>query len=238
MEDELLSDDETLDTILDIKVIQRKKGYRFSIDALLLASFVLPLSESDTVMDIGTGSGIIPLVLAKRSRGTQFYGIEIQEGLFQLSERNVRLNGLDDRITVLKGDFRDILDGFEPGAFTVLVCNPPYRRKGAYRFSPDRERAIARYEAEWSMVELFRKGKRILKEGGRISIIYPVERLDEVVMLASAEGLKVRRMRFVHPDRDRDAELCLIEAGKGKGSLRVEPPIYLEDGIDHLFNEF
>lgn len=233
--DKDLHPDETVDSILDVKVIQKKRGYRFSIDSLALASFVLPLKESDRVIDIGTGSGVMPLILAKRSKDTLFWGVELQEGLFELAGKNVELNSLSNRITLIKGDFKDALIAFKSGYFTVLLSNPPYRGKGAYRVSPYKEKAIARYEVRWDIDEFINAGSQVLGLEGRLCLIYPIDRFSKLTSSLKENGLAINRLRFIHPKRSGKAELFLLEAARKKKGLRVEPPIFLEDGVEGLF---
>ena len=229
------SSEETIDEILGVRIIQKRRGYRVSIDAFLLASFVLPLKRGERVLDVGTGSAIIPLLLAQRSEAT-FTGVEIQEELYRLALRNVELNGLSKRIEVIRGDFREVLKGFGAGTFDLILANPPYRKRGAARPSPYRDKAIAHYEELWDMEAFLEDGMRILKGEGRISLLYHVERLPELFRLVEEKGLFLRRMRFAHPKRGRKGEVFLLEVARKGGPFKVEPPVFLEDGAESLFS--
>lgn len=228
--------EETIDEILGVRIIQKRRGYRVSIDAFLLASFVLPLRKDERVLEVGTGSAIIPIFLAKRSEAT-FIGVEIQEELYRLALRNVELNGLSQRIEVVKGDFREVLKRYGAGVFDLVLSNPPYRKRGAARPSPYKERAIAHYDKTWDMEAFLGEGRRVLKGEGRICILYHVERLPELFHLVEKKGLFPRRMRFAHPKRERKGELFLLEVRKKGGPFEVEPPLFLEDGMESLFLE-
>ncbi len=225
--------DETIDEILGARIIQKRKGYRVSIDAILLTSFVLPLERDARVLDVGTGSAIIPILLAMRSDAT-FTAVEVQDELYRLALQNVELNGLQGRIEVIKGDFREVLKGFDPAGFDLILTNPPYRKAGATRPSPYRDKAIAHRDETWDMEAFLEEGRRLLKDRGRLSILYHVERLSELLHSLEGKGLHLRRIRPVYPGRGKRGELILLEARKGKGQPYMEPPFFLEDGIDSI----
>ncbi len=224
---------ETLDEILGIKVLQKERGYRVSVDPFLLASFVLPLREGERVLDVGTGYGVIPLFLAKRS-GALFTAIEIQEEVYQLALRNVELNNLSHRIELIKGDFRDVMKDLPEKAFDLVLANPPYRKTGASRPSPYREKAIAHLDRTWDMECFFEGGKRVLKETGRMALLYHTARMAELLYLAMERGLSPRRMRIVYPKEDGRGELFLVEFRKREGPLSLEPPLFIEKGLASL----
>ncbi len=226
---------ESLDGILDVKVVQRAKGYRFSSDPVVLASFILPLKDSDIVLDIGTGSGIIPLILSGKTKKTLFYGIEIQKELITLAEKNTKLNRCSDRIKILEGDFRHALKDFKRGYFSVIVSNPPYGKKGNCRVSPRRERAIARCEIKWSIDEFIETCCLLLDEAGRVCLIYPVNRFFELTSRFKKKAFYIKRVRFIHPRHGAKAGLFMMEAVKERSSLKIEPPVFLTDGVEKLF---
>ncbi len=146
--------EETLDSLLGgkIKVVQQRDGYRFSIDALLLAGFVY-LRRGEKVIDMGTGVGIIPLILGKRGEGgCQIIGVEIQEKLVELAKKNVSLNKLEDLITIFQGDIRELNNTFSPSSFDVVVANPPYYRVSDGRLNLHSQKAIARHEIKCTTV--------------------------------------------------------------------------------------
>jgi len=230
-----LSEDESLDTILGIKVVQKITGYRFSSDPIALASFVLPLKESDTVLDIGTGSGILPLILAGKTNKTLFYGVEIQKEFIRLAAHNTRLNRLSERIKILEGDFRHALKDFKKGAFSVIVSNPPYSRKGRCRVSPEKQKAIARCEIEWSIDEFIETCRLLLDETGRVCLIYPVNRFFELTSRFKERAFYISRVRFIHPRKGTEAGLFMMEAVKKRVSLKIEPPVFLNEGVEKLF---
>lgn len=203
---------ETIDYIGTFEIIQKKKGYRFSEDSIILAEFSLPLSEDDTVLDIGTGSGIIPLILAYKSPVKNIVGVEIQDSLAELAIRNIKINNLSKRIKILKKDYRTLKDVFKRKRFSVILSNPPYIPKDSGRVCPDKERAVARQEIFGTLKELVHISRYLLKPNGRILYIYPIIRLREVVSALNNEGLKVTRLKFVGSEKK--VKLFLVEARK------------------------
>ncbi len=203
---------ETIDEIGTFKIIQKKKGYRFTEDSISLAEFSLPLSKDDVVLDIGTGSGIIPLILAYKSPVKNIVGLEIQKGLAELASRNIKINNLSKRIKILKNDYRTLKDVFKRKRFSLILSNPPYIPKNSGRVCPDKERAIARQEIFGTLKELAHISKYLLKPNGRILYIYPITRLREVVSALNNEELEITRIKFVNSGGK--VKVFLVEAKK------------------------
>ncbi|MBF0506330.1 MAG: tRNA1(Val) (adenine(37)-N6)-methyltransferase [Nitrospirae bacterium] len=229
----------TLDFLRDIKVHQSRNGYRFSIDALLLASFAeRPVVRK--IADFGAGSGIIGLLLARKYPGARVMLIELQDNLARLAERNVALNGLEDRVRVIRTDIKELsyYNGFgasalRPLSFDLVVSNPPYRRMKSGLINPDDEKAIARHEILLSMNDLVKSGSSFLQHHGRLCMIHLPERLAEIITVMTDNGLEVKRVRSVHSTITADAKMLLIEAAKGgRAGMKIEKPliIYNEDG--------
>jgi tRNA1Val (adenine37-N6)-methyltransferase len=229
----------TLDFLRDIKVQQNKNGYRFSVDALLLASFAERPGVKN-IADFGAGSGIIGLLLAMKYPGAKVKLIELQESLAQLAERNVALNSLEERVGVIRMDIKALFsdNGFRssaigPLSFDLVVSNPPYRRINSGMINPDDEKAMARHEILLSLEDLAKAGAAMLKHHGRFCIIHLPERLAEIISVMRVHGLEVKRLRCVHSTVSADAKMLLIEAAKGaRSGMKIEKPliIYNEDG--------
>ncbi len=226
----------TLDSIRDVRIYQSKKGYRFSVDALLLSSFV-DIPRAERIADLGAGSGVVGLLLAKKYPGALVSLFELQGSLAAIAKKNVTLNSLDDRVTVIKADIRKI-NPCSPSSgarrcFDIVVSNPPFRKAKAGLVSPGEERAIARHEITLKLPELAAAACSLLKAKGRFFLIYHPERLAELVDMLKEEKMEVKRMRFVHSDFSSEAKMVLVEAVKGgRVGLKVERPftIYREDG--------
>jgi len=170
--DLLLKADESVDEFMGgrLRLIQSKRGYRFSIDAVLLSQFVT-VKPGDTVVDLGTGCGIIGLILLLTRTVGSVLGVEIQPSLADLAVRNALLNGFQHRMTVIVGDIRH--PPLAPGKTDLVVCNPPYRKSLSGRVNPDSEKAIARHEIMASLGEMIRTASEILRPKGRLAMIYP-----------------------------------------------------------------
>ena len=223
--DLLLKADESLDEFMGgrLRLIQSKRGYRFSIDAVLLSQFVT-VKPGDTVVDLGTGCGIIGLILLLTRTVGSVLGLEVQPYLAELAVRNAVLNGFQNRMTVLVGDIRH--PPLAPGKTDLVVCNPPYRKSISGRINPDSEKAIARHEIMVSLGEIIRTASEILRPKGRLAMIYPAIRLVDSLSEMRSIGLEPKRMRVIYPQMDADAKLVLIEASlKGRGGLKFLPPL-------------
>jgi tRNA1Val (adenine37-N6)-methyltransferase len=222
--------DETADTLFggEIQVLQGKKGYRFSIDAILLAGFVW-LRRKDRVIDLGTGVGIVPLILSKRGEeAAQIVGVEIQKELAALAKRNVLINGCEDLITIYEVDIKELNDTFSPSSFDVLVTNPPYYGISSGRINPHSQKAIARHEITCTIDDVLQASCYLLKEGGRIFIIYPAQRAVTLLARLQSVSLEPKRIRLIYSREGEDARFILTEAHKGGGEgVEVMPPLFI-----------
>jgi tRNA1Val (adenine37-N6)-methyltransferase len=222
--------DETLDSFLngELRIIQSRRGYRFSVDALLLAEFV-SIKAEDFVVDLGAGCGIISLFLAVRKKPGFIVGIELQQQLASQAQRNIALNELGEKITVIRGDLRRLpLAG---GVADVVVCNPPFRQARSGRINPAAIKAIARHEISATPDAILAAGKALLKRGGRLALIYPATRLTEILTRMRAEGLEPKRLQIIFPDSASQAKLALIEGRlQGRSGLKILPPLFGQGG--------
>ncbi|MDA8387679.1 MAG: tRNA1(Val) (adenine(37)-N6)-methyltransferase [Nitrospiraceae bacterium] len=205
----------TLDSIRDIRLYQRRRGYRFSLDALLLFDFAR-LQKAGNIADLGAGSGVVGLLLAKKYPAAKVTLVELQEGLYGLALKNIALNGLADRVRAVKADLRAIgghltdwqsggHEGPSPdfgqlgrGSLDMIVSNPPFRKVMAGRISLDEERAAARHELTLPLAALVKAAAYLVKNRGRFFMIYHPERLPEMFGALADGGFEPKRLRFVH----------------------------------------
>jgi tRNA1Val (adenine37-N6)-methyltransferase len=225
--------DETLDELrpMGLRLLQKKDGYRFSLDPILLCAFATRLPQGE-IADLGTGCGIIPLLLAPRATG-RLLGIEIQPELADRARRNVLLNGLDERVEILCGDLRQLTERLDSGGFSAVFANPPYRTPGTGRQAPGAERAAARHELAGGLPAFVAAAARLLGHGGCFYIIHLAERLTEVLTEMRASGLEPKRLRCIHSRLGDPARLVLVEGRKrGRAGLVVESPlmVYADSG--------
>ncbi len=203
-------------------VHQPVSGYRFSIDSVLLADFAAQ-DVGPSVLDLGTGAGILLLLLARLVPGLRDgVGVEIQQALWECADRNFRENGLSGRLAAVRGDYREPLPGIAPGSFSLVIANPPYRRLGAGRRNPDRGREIARHEVTATLDDLFRAASRYLEPEGTLALAALPDRLPEILSLSEREGIRPGRIRLVHPLRNRPANLLLYG---GSRNARTESAV-------------
>jgi len=221
-----MKSNETIDSFLNgkLQIIQSRQGYRFSVDALLLAEFVSVRNE-DIVIDLGAGCGIISLFLAVKRKVGFIVGLELQEELASQAQRNIALNKLEKKIVVIRGDLRHLPIG--PAFAHIVVCNPPYRRQKSGRINPDSSKAIARHELSTKVNDILSAGKALLKEGGRLALIYPANRLAEIFAKMRIQDIEPKRLQIVFPNPSSHAKLAMIEGRlHGKSGLKILPPLF------------
>jgi tRNA1Val (adenine37-N6)-methyltransferase len=221
--------DETLETFGEnkLKIFQKKRGYRFSADAILLSEFV-SIRRDEKAIDLGTGCGILPLLLSQTTKGRSFLGVEVQKTLSDLAERNVMLNHLQGRIRILREDYRTLPRIFPAGSFHVAVSNPPYRKFHSGRVNPSQERAIARHEIYGAIDDLVSVAAYLLPPKGRFYLIFPASRAVDVIAGLRQNMLEPKRIRFVHPYAGAGAKFILVESVKDSGvELKIMAPLIL-----------
>ena len=211
-----------------LKVYQHKHGYRFAIDAFILAHFV-QIKKREWVLELGTGNGIIALLLALRyAEVGKIVAVEIQGPLAQLAKKNIELNQCEDKIAVIQADMRDVPHFLWKKTFDVIVSNPPYYALGTGRINPVLELAIARHELKGSVKEVVQVAKSMLKEKGRLYLIYPACRTMRLLTILKEYRLEPKKLRFVHPYQNKEANFVLVEAIKGgKEETAVLPPLVI-----------
>lgn len=223
----------TRDTLFGGKLIvyQIKGGYRFSLDSALLAGLTY-VNKGDIVVDLGCGCGVVGLILMYRYPGIKVIGVEVQDSLYRLARVNVEENGYSDNMTVYLHDFRNIEDILPSNAADLVVANPPYRRLRAGRMNPQEEKAIARHEILATIDDVFVSASYLLKNKGKIALIYPASRFDDLIVSASRHGFRPKRITIIYSDERSPAILVHVECRKGAGQeLHIAPPfmVYEKD---------
>ena len=221
--------DETLDDLIirGYKLIQPRQGYRFSIDAVLLAHFA-DLKKVKQVVDLGCGNGVIPLLLSARSDAISITGVEIQETMVERARRSVEYNRLQEQIKIIPGDLMEI-EKYLPAASTDLVIsNPPFWSRGEGHLSKNPEVACARHEIALNLKGLIRAAAYLLTPGGSFCLIHRAERLTDIINICTANKLLPVRLRTVHSFWQKEAKLILLEAQKReRGQLQLLPPLII-----------
>lgn len=206
-------------------IIQKKNGFCFGMDAVLLSGFA-QVYQNESAIDLGTGTGIIPILLKIKTEGKHFTGLEIQEKFAEMAARSVRLNGMEDRVEIVKGDIREASRLFGKASFDVVTSNPPYMDDSHGLKNPDTQKAIARHEVLCTLEDVCREAALLLKPGGRFYMVHRPRRLVEIISVLRRHKLEPKRMKLVHPFVNKEANMVLIEAVRGgRSMMRVEAPV-------------
>ena len=210
-------------------IIQDRRRFCFGIDAVLLSGFA-EVRSGETVLDLGTGTGILPLLLSAKTEAEKLIGLEIQPESAEMARRSVELNGLAERISIVNGDLKDAASLFGRGTADVVVSNPPYMTGGHGLVNPADAKAIARHEIACTFADVAHAAATVLRPGGRFYLVHRPFRLPELMTVLSGAGLEPKRMRLVYPSVDKEPELVLLGCVKGgKPRLKTEKPLILKD---------
>jgi tRNA1(Val) A37 N6-methylase TrmN6 len=234
MEDFLLPD-ERIDELQrnQYKIIQNKNKFCFGMDAVLLSGFA-KVKKDETVLDLGTGTGIIPILLEAKTEGKHFTGLEIQQESVDMARRSVALNNLNPKIDIVQGDIKEASNLFGAASFDVVTSNPPYMTGHHGLTNPDMPKAIARHEILCSLEDVIREGSKVLKPGGRFYLVHRPFRLVEIMTTLTQYKLEPKRLKMVHPFIDKEPNMVLIECSKGgRSRIKVEAPliVYKEPNV-------
>ncbi len=215
------------------QIIQNKEKFCFGMDAVLLSGFA-KVKEGEKVLDIGTGTGIIPILLAAKTPGQHFTGLEIQPESADMARRSVALNHLEEKISIVEGDVREADQLFSAASFDVITSNPPYMTGSHGLVNPDMPKAIARHEICCTLEDLVSQTEKLLRPGGRFFMVDRPFRLAEIMTVLTAHHLEPKRMRLVYPFVDKEPNMVLLECIRGgKPRITVEKPliVYKEPGV-------
>lgn len=203
------------------------------MDAVLLSGFV-QVKLGEKVLDLGTGTGIIPILLEAKTAGRHFTGLEIQEEIVDMAKRSVRLNQLEEKICIVQGDIKEAGALFSRASFDVVTSNPPYIQSAGGLKNPGEVKAISRHEILCTLEDVVREAGKLVRPGGRFYLVHRPQRLIEIISVMKRYALEPKRLKFVHPFLNREANMVLIEAVRGGGSMvKVEKPVivFKEPGV-------
>lgn len=230
-----LKNEERLDDLQrnGYQIIQKKDGFCFGMDAVLLSGFAA-VKPGEKAVDLGTGTGIIPILLEAKYEGEHYTGLEIQDEVAEMAARSVALNHLEEKVSIVKGDIKEASRLFGAASFDVVTSNPPYMNDAHGLKNPDLPKAIARHEVLCTLDDVVREAAKLLRPGGRFYMVHRPHRLIEIITALTKYKLEPKRMKMVHPFVDKEANMVLIEAVRGgKSMIKVEAPIvvYWEPGV-------
>lgn len=235
--DVLLKENERVDDLQrnHYKIIQNPDLFCFGMDAVLLSGFARA-DEGDKVLDLGTGTGIIPLLMEAKTKASHLTGLEIQAESADMASRSVKMNNLEDKIAIVTGDIKEAVRLFGAASFDVITCNPPYMTEHHGILNPEAPKAIARHELLCTLEDVISQSAGLLKPGGNLFMVHRPFRLAEIIVLLREYKLEPKRMQLVYPFVDKEPNMVLIEASRGgKPRMKVEKPliVYKEPGIYH-----
>ncbi|MFQ7310034.1 MAG: tRNA1(Val) (adenine(37)-N6)-methyltransferase [Mediterraneibacter sp.] len=212
-----------------LELIQDPKKFCFGVDAVFLSDFVR-IRPGENVLDLGTGNGIIPVLLSAKTEARHITGLEIQADTAEMARRSVAHNHLEDRIDIVTGDIKEAAELFKPAFFDVITTNPPYMLADHGMRNPDDAKAIARHEVLCSLDDILRESMRLMQDKSRFYMIHRPFRLTEIMIKMHQYKIEPKRIRFVHPYIDKEPAMVLIEGVRGaRPRVTVEPPLIIYD---------
>lgn len=227
----MLREHETLESLgrKDYKIIQSEKLFKFGIDSVLISDFINSNKESK-ILDLGTGNGVIPLLVYSRDKAKEILGIEIQDKAVDLAERNFKLNNKEKVLKVKKMNIKDAAKKLKKSYYDFIITNPPYIKEGEADLNSKEFLAIARHEKLCNLEDIIYNGSRLVKVKGSFNMINRIDRFTESIILLKKYDLSPKRIRYVHLNKENKAKFFMIEAiRKGKEKLKVERPLYIYD---------
>lgn len=238
MEIKLLPDERVDDLgIRGYEIIQKKQGFCFGMDAVLLSSFA-QVKTGGKVLDLGTGTGILPILLEAKTKGESFTGLEIQNDMVEMATRSVLHNQLQEKIQIVEGDIKDASTIFSHDSFDVITSNPPYMIGSHGLKNEIKGKTIARHEVLCSFKDISTASRKLLKNKGKLFLVHRCFRMAEILKTLQDDGIEPKRIRFVHPYVDKEPNIFLLEAVKGGNSrIVVEPPLIVYKAKDQYTDE-
>ena len=214
----------------DYYIVQNTDMFNFSLDSVLLPNFATINTNVKNILDIGCGNAPIPLILSTKTNAN-IIGVEIQKEVYELALKSVRINNLESRIKIINGDINEIYDSFETETFDIITCNPPFFKvSDGSNFNDSDYKTLARHEIKLNLDQIFKISKKLLKNNGNIVMVHRPERLVDIITSMKKYNIEPKKIQFVYPKKDKDANILLIEGKKnGRPGIKIEPPIYTHD---------
>lgn len=211
-----------------LKIIQNKDGFCFGIDSIILTDFAKEIKEGSTIIDLGTGTGILGILLSKKVNPSKIVGIEIQKEVYEMAKRSVILNHLEDKFEIVNANIKDIQKEIQMNVFDAVVTNPPYKKVGTGLTNENDKKSISRHEITASLEDFVVTSYKLLKDKGSLYMVHRPDRLVEIIELLRKYKLEPKRIRIVYPKKEKEANLVLIKATKNaKPFLKIERPLYV-----------
>jgi len=214
----------------DLKIIQNKKGFCFGMDSVILSEFAKEIKTGKKILDLGTGTGILPILLSAKTKETKITGVEIQCEIAQMAQKSIKLNNLQERINIICEDIKNLKNKCEKESFDAIVTNPPYKKQGTGKINENDMKLISRHEITANLEDFIYIANYLLKDHGEIYMVHRPERLSDILVTLNKYRLEPKKLRFVYPTKEKEANLILIKAVKNaKPFLKIEKPLYVYD---------
>ncbi|MCI8276698.1 MAG: tRNA1(Val) (adenine(37)-N6)-methyltransferase [Clostridia bacterium] len=222
----------------NLKIIQNKEGFCFGIDSVLLSDYAKNIKKDAIVVDIGTGTGIIGLLLCKKAKLKKIYGVEIQEDVAKMAERSIQLNSLEDKFQIINIDINNISDKLDNNSIDVIVTNPPYKKKNTGLLNEEEKKLISRHEIKCTLEDIVKTSYKLLKSKGEFYMVHRAERLVDILYTLRNNKLEPKNIRFVHSKAGEKPKLILIRCVKdAKEYLKIENPLFIYDNNGEYTDE-
>lgn len=228
----LIKENERIDDLQykGLKIIQDNTGFCFGIDSVILSDFAKNIKKGSNVVDLGTGTGILGILLCGKTELNTVTGIEIQEEVADMAKRSIKLNNLENKFKIINSDIKNIFEEkiLEKNKYDVVIMNPPYKEMGRGMINGDEKKLISRHEIKATLSDFIETASGLLKDKGELYIVHKPERLVDIMEEMRENKLEPKNLKIVHPRSDSEPSLILIKAVKGgKKFLKIEPPLYI-----------
>lgn len=211
-----------------LKIIQNAEGFCFGIDSILLSDFAKEIKKDSKVIDLGTGTGIIAIMLSAKTESSKIIGVEIQKEVYEMAKRSVKLNNLENKIQLINDNIKQIENKLEIGTFDAIVTNPPYKKIGTGIINENEKKLISRHEISATLEDFIQISFKLLKDKGDIYMVHRPERLADIIELLRKNKLEPKKIRFIYPKENKESNMVLIKATKNaKPFLKIEAPLYV-----------
>ena len=227
-----LNDDEVIEDLQfkNLKIIQNKKGFCFGIDSVLLSDFAKEIKDNSTVIDLGTGTGIISTLLCGKTKLKKIIGVEIQEEVYKMAKKSIKLNKLENKFEIINENILNLNNIFEKNSIDAIVTNPPYKKKNTGVINEDEKKLISRHEITADLEDFIRVSKELLKDKGEFYMVHRPERLVDIFSLMRKYKIEPKKMRMVYSNKYKESKLVLIKGIKNaKPFLKLENNLYIYD---------
>ena len=228
----IIKDDERIDDLeyKGLKIIQNINGFCFGIDSILLTNFARNVKNNTRIIDLGTGTAIIPILLSEKSKAREIVGVEIQQDMADMAIRSVKLNNLENKIKIINDNILNLKNKFKKNSFDVVVTNPPYKKINTGIINQNDKKIISRHEVTASLEDFIDVSFYLLKEYGELYMVHRPERLVDIIYILRQKNIEPKNIRFIFSNKDKEPKLVLIKAVKnGKSFLNFEKNLYIYD---------